>query len=113
MELYGLGVPGLEEPHLSISSEDAAKRGVADGDQVWVESVQDTVQRKVKVKVRVEGIKPGVVALPNHFGHWAFNPIAKGKGVNPNKIIPTGEGYIDPISGQQAFNDTKVKVYKA
>ena len=109
MELYGIGMPGLEEPHLIINREDAVKKGISDGDEVWVESSQG----KVKIKAITGGIKSGVVALPNHFGHWAFNRVAKDKGVNPNTIIPTGEGYVDPISGQQAFNDTKVKVYRA
>ena len=109
MELYGLGVPGLEEPRLLISSIDAERRNIKDGEEVWVESPSGKIRVRALV---VEGIKPGVVGLSTHFGHWAFNRYAKGVGVNVNKLIPLGEDYIDPISGQQAFNDTKVRVYK-
>jgi len=109
MELYGLGVPGLEEPRLLISSIDAERRNIKDGEEVWVESPSGKIRVRALV---VEGIKPGVVGLSTHFGHWAFNRYAKGVGVNVNKLIPLGEDYTDPISGQQAFNDTKVRVYK-
>jgi anaerobic selenocysteine-containing dehydrogenase len=109
MELYGLGVPGLEKPGLLISRIDAERRNIRDGEEVWVESPSGKIRVRALV---VEGIKPGVVALSTHFGHWAFNRYARGVGVNVNKLIPSGEDYIDPISGQQAFNDTKVRVYK-
>lgn len=109
MELYGLGVPGLEEPHLTMSRIDAERRKINDGDEVWVESLSGKIRVKVMV---VEGIKPGVVALPTHFGHWAFNRYAQGVGGNVNKLIPIGEEHTDPISGQQVFNGTKVRVYK-
>jgi len=109
MELYGLGVPGLDKPGLLISSIDAEKRNIKDGEDVWIESSAGKLRVRALV---VEGIKPGVVALSAHFGHWAFNRYASGVGVNVNKLIPVGEDYTDPISGQQAFNDTKVRVYK-
>jgi anaerobic selenocysteine-containing dehydrogenase len=109
MELYGLGVPGLEKPGLLISSIDAERRNIKDGEDVWVESSAGKLRVRALV---VEGIKPGVVGLPAHFGHWSFNRYANGVGVNANKLIPLGEDYTDPISGQQPFNDTKVRVYK-
>jgi len=109
MELYGLGVPGLEKPGLLISSIDAERRNIKDGEDVWVESSAGKLRVRALV---VEGIKPGVVGLPAHFGHWAFNRYANGVGVNANRLIPLGEDYTDPISGQQPFNDTKVRVYK-
>jgi anaerobic selenocysteine-containing dehydrogenase len=109
MELYGLGVPGLEKPGLFISSVDAERRNIRDGEEVWIESPAGKIRVRALV---VESMKPGVVGLSTHFGHWAFNRYAKGVGVNVNKLIPLGEDYTDPISGQQAFNDTRVRVYK-
>jgi anaerobic selenocysteine-containing dehydrogenase len=81
-----------------------------------------------KAKV-TEGIIPGVIAVSNHLGHWAYGEYASGKktpqhicepdcdlkwwkekGAHPNWIIPNLQ---DPINGQQRWMDTVVTVKKA
>jgi len=65
----------------------------------------------MKVRARVfEGIHPGVVSIAGGEGHYAYGKWAKGIGVNPNEII--GADY-DRISGQTAFYNTRVRVYRA
>jgi hypothetical protein len=49
------------------------------------------------------------VAIPFGQGHYSYGKWQKGIGANPNEII--GVDY-DPISGQAAFFNTRVKVYK-
>ena len=74
---------------------------------VYVESPLN----RIKVKARAfEGIHPGVVSIASGQGHYAYGKWAKGIGVNPNEI--TGVDY-DRLSGQAAFFNTRVKVYKA
>jgi anaerobic selenocysteine-containing dehydrogenase len=101
--MHGYGWTNFVE----INSGTAKKMGIKDGDNVWVESPF----KKIKVKARVfEGIHPFVVAVANGEGHTAGGRWAEGIGVNPNDII--GVDY-DDISGQSAYFNTRVKVYKA
>ena len=45
-------------------------------------------------------------------GGWAEGrPIAKGKGVNPNELLPADHRHIDPICGAFEIN-VMVKIYK-
>jgi len=103
MVLHGQGWSNFIE----MNSETAHGLGIKDGDMVWVESPFG----KVKGKARVfQGIHPEVVAIANGQGHWACGRWAKGMGVSPNSIL--GVDY-DRLSGQSAFFNTRVKVYKA
>jgi molybdopterin-containing oxidoreductase family iron-sulfur binding subunit len=78
-----------------------------DGQWVWVESRFQKIRVKIKFSERVH---PGVVAIPIGQGHYSYGKWQKGIGVNPNEII--GVDY-DTLSGQAAFFNTRVKVYKA
>ena len=90
-----------------MNSQTAKALGIEDEDMVWVESPFN----RLKVKARViEGIHPGVVSIATGEGHHAYGEWAKGIGVNPNEII--GVDY-DRISGQTAFYNTRVRVYRA
>lgn len=81
--------------------------GIRDGDTVWVESPFG----KIKVNARVfEGMHPQVVSIASGQGHYAGGRWAKGIGVNPHEIM--GVDY-DRLSGQAAFFNTRVRVYKA
>ena len=92
---------------VEINSRTARALRIRDGDMVWVESPFN----RVKVRARVfEGIHPGVVSIASGEGHHAYGQWAKGIGVNPNEII--GVDY-DRISGQTAFFNTRVRVYRA
>ena len=81
-------------------------------------------------KARVtEGIHPGVIAVSNHCGHWAYGEYAslvksavyapepdserlwwKDNGAHPNWIMANAG---DPIGGQLRYMDMVVKVEKA
>lgn len=90
-----------------INSRTARDLGIKDGDAVWVESPFN----KIKVTARVfEGIHPGVISIAGGQGHYAGGKWAEGIGVNPNEII--GVDY-DHLSGQSAFFNTRVRVYRA
>jgi len=101
--MHGIGWDTLVE----INSETAKSLKLRDGQVVWVESPFQKIKARVKFS---EGVHPEVVAIPLGQGHYSYGKWQKGIGVNPNEII--GVDY-DPISGQAAFFNTRVKVYKA
>ena len=101
--MHGMGWTNLAE----INSSTAQSLGIKDGDTVYVESPYG----KIKTKARVcEGILPGVVSIASGQGHYSNGKWSNGIGVNPNDII--GVDY-DRISGQSAFLNTRVRLYKA
>ncbi|MBI4612382.1 MAG: molybdopterin-dependent oxidoreductase [Planctomycetes bacterium] len=104
----------------------ASQRGIKDGDAIRVRSKIGEITIKAHV---TEGIVPGVVAISNHCGHWAWGEFASGKkmfthacepdcankwwketGVHPNWIIPPVG---DPIGGTMCWMDTVVTATKA
>jgi anaerobic selenocysteine-containing dehydrogenase len=95
------------ETLVEINSETATSLKLRDGQLVWVESPFKKIRAKVKFS---EGVHPDVVAIPSGQGHTSYGKWQKGIGVNPNEIL--GVGY-DTLSGQAAFFNTRVKVYKA
>ena len=84
-------------------------KGIRDGDDVWLESPV----RKVKATVKLtQCIHPEAVGVGGHFGHWSAGmPIASGKGVNFNSLLPTDIDHIDMIS-TALDHCVQVKVYK-
>ncbi len=103
MVMHGDGWTNFAE----INSKTAQAMRIKDGDMVWVESPYNRIKAKARV---FEGVHPGVVSMATGEGHYAYGKWAKGIGVNPNDII--GVDY-DRISGQTAFFNTRVKVYRA
>jgi anaerobic selenocysteine-containing dehydrogenase len=95
------------ETLVQINSETAKSLKLRDGQGVWVESPFQKIKAKVKFS---EGVHPDVVAIPSGQGHTSYGKWQKGIGVNPNDIL--GVDY-DTLSGQAAFFNTRVKVYKA
>jgi molybdopterin-containing oxidoreductase family iron-sulfur binding subunit len=95
------------ETLVEINSETAKSLKLRDGQGVWVESPFQKIRAKVKCS---EGVHPDVVAIPSGQGHTSYGKWQKGIGVNPNEIL--GVDY-DTLSGQAAFFNTRVKVYKA
>jgi anaerobic selenocysteine-containing dehydrogenase len=101
--MHGYGWKNFVE----INKETADELKIKDGDEVWVESPVN----KIKTKARVfQGIHPEVVAIARGQGHYYDGEWSNEIGVNPNDI--TGV-YYDSLSGQSAFFNTRVKVYKA
>jgi len=97
---------GWETP-VEINPETAAKLRLRDGQLVWVESSFQKIKAKLKIS---EGVHPEVIALASGQGHSSYGQWQKGIGVNPNDIL--GVDY-DTLSGQAAFFNTRVKIYKA
>jgi len=122
---------GIEpENFIEINSGDAKVLGVETGDLVRVSSVSNPTGIVGKAKV-VEGLRPGVIAISHHYGHWQngatqwyengspvdYDP-SRGAGVSPNQVMR-----LDPILGNVplqdkigascSFYDTWVKVEKA
>jgi len=103
LPMHGIGWDTLVE----INSETAKSLKLRDSQVVWVESPFQKIKARVKFS---EGVHPEVVAIPLGQGHYSYGKWQKGIGVNPNEII--GVDY-DPISGQAAFFNTRVKIYPA
>jgi molybdopterin-containing oxidoreductase family iron-sulfur binding subunit len=103
LPMHGIGWDTLVE----INAETATLLKLKEGDVAWVESPFQKIKAKVKCS---KGIHPEVAAIPLGQGHTAYGRWQKGIGSNPNEII--GVDY-DRISGQSAFFNTRVKVYKA
>jgi anaerobic selenocysteine-containing dehydrogenase len=110
-----------------INSKTAKRLGIKTGDKIKVKSEIGEITTTAKV---TEAIVPGTIAISHHLGHWEYGRYASGKkapmagdndpdlklktwntyGVHPNWIIPNRP---DPVSGQQSWMDTVVKVTKA
>lgn len=107
-----------------INPETAVRLDISDGDQVEISSEVGSFKTKARV---TDGIHPSAVAVSFHCGHWEYGRYASGKkapdgrdddidlslkwwtdnGEHPNSIIPNSP---DPISGQQRWMDTVVRV---
>ena len=93
-----------------INSDAAEREGLADGDTVWLESEGGRVKGELKL---TEGVHPEVVAIAGTFGHWAeAMPVAKGKGVHYNSLIPPGVDQMDKVSAA-LDSCIRVKITKA
>ena len=90
-----------------INPSTAAKYGVRDGDQVWVESPHGRVKARAKVTTRIH---PEVVGVQHGFGHTALGRLAKGRGTSDSQLRPTKS---DPLSGQAMHKEACVRIVKA
>jgi anaerobic selenocysteine-containing dehydrogenase/Ni/Fe-hydrogenase subunit HybB-like protein len=128
------------ENFVLMAAADASTAGIRDGDLVRLASVTlpDGVidlgngERKlVQGKVRVlEGMRPGVIAVSHHFGHWAYGSrdvVVDGVRVPGDERRATGfpvnqlmrlDDYMktgpvtDPLGGSVSFGDTKIKLLR-
>lgn len=106
-EILGLHVGVRWDSWVEINPETARKLGIADGDEVWVESVVGKIKTRAKL---YPGAMPHVVNMPFELGHRSYGRWARGRGVNPNEILVHEN---DRLGGLAAFFSTRVKVYKA
>ncbi len=111
--------------YLYLHPDTAAAHGVADGDWVWVESAH----ARIRVPARLHaGTAPGTVwtwnAIGKRKGAWKLAADAREytKGFLLNHVIDDllparDDGYryanADPVTGQAAWFDLKVRVYRA
>jgi anaerobic selenocysteine-containing dehydrogenase len=123
----------IPENPVEISALDAAALRVVTGDRVKVSSASN--REGIVGRARVtQGLKPGVIAISHHYGHWESHsrPIeisndpdmgnftmghdpSRGAGIQPNLIMRTDKQYPnvslqEPIAGSCSFYDTWVKV---
>jgi anaerobic selenocysteine-containing dehydrogenase len=103
---------GPERCILLIHPEDAAARGIADGDAVTVTSGTGAVTVPAEV---TDSIMPGTVSLPHGWGHdrpgTRLSVAASRPGVSINDL--TRRDRVDPLSGNAALNGTPVEVARA
>ncbi|MBI4321393.1 MAG: molybdopterin-dependent oxidoreductase [Chloroflexi bacterium] len=91
---------------ICLNADTAKKKGLKDGDEVWVESVS---ARRVRGKVKLtEGLHPEALGVGACAGHWSrHQPIARGKGVFFNELL---EIDLDHINHANSNLDLCVKV---
>ncbi len=112
---------GMQNPYISevaqfdpytlnivMNKETAKERKIKNGDLVCLENRWgDKVIGRVKLSSLIH---PRVIAATG-LGSWAKGkPLARGKGVNPNKLLRIDQSYMCPISGTIEIT-AKVKVY--
>ncbi len=96
-----------------INRETAKKKGLKDGDLVWVESYAQEPWSKVKGEVLTsEGVHPEGCIIGGQWGRWAvgMNPIAK-EGPHHNSLMTLSLEAVDHYSGSIEMG-SKVKIYK-
>jgi anaerobic selenocysteine-containing dehydrogenase len=104
---YALG-KDTQENRVLINTTAAKKLGLADGDEVVIETRVGKVSGRCKF---TEGIRPDTVGISYHYGHElpTFPAYAR-KGIPVNRVL---ELHPDRISGMNSFNDTKCRISKA
>jgi anaerobic selenocysteine-containing dehydrogenase len=119
----------MPENFVEISAIDATDLEVETGDRVRVSSVSN--REGIVGKARVtQGLKPGVVAISHHYGHWeqhsrphiidgvpSGHDPSRGAGVQPTQIMRTDNVYSnvslqEPVGASCSFYDTSVSVKK-
>jgi anaerobic selenocysteine-containing dehydrogenase len=105
--IFGLHVKEAWDSWVEINPETAGRLGLADNDQVWVESPVGRIKSKARLYT---GAMPNVVSMPLGQGHHAVGRWARHRGANPNEV--TAEEF-DLLAGLRARLATRVKVYKA
>jgi anaerobic selenocysteine-containing dehydrogenase len=119
----------IPENPVEINASDAAALELETGDRVRVSSASNPEGVVGKVRV-TQGLKPGVVAISHHYGHWESHArsieidgvampydSSRGAGIQPNQIMRTDNQYPnvslqEPIAGSCSFYDTWVQVEK-
>lgn len=96
-----------------INSETAAERGIEDGDPVIVESHNAMTGESHRMEghaMVIEGLMKGTVGIPASHGSMK-DPETDllDEGTNPNKIFPSGPGYIIVDTGQSYHVRVKVR----
>jgi anaerobic selenocysteine-containing dehydrogenase len=93
------------EVWVEMSASDAADRGWAEGDLLAV----TTPRGRVEAKLRISGIRPGVLFLPFHYGYWdqpaGHEPDGHGRAANELTLTDW-----DPCSKQPIFKTAAAAV---
>jgi anaerobic selenocysteine-containing dehydrogenase len=95
---------------ITINTDTAKKKGLKDGDVVWLETHHKKKERGI-LKL-MEGQHPQTVGIAGQAGLWAKGrPIAKGKGSNFDLLLESDLSHLDPIT-LSLETSTPVKVYR-
>ena len=84
----------------------ASKLGVKEGDLLKITSAQGSIEAKVYI---FKGIHPDAVGVPLGQGHEEYGRYAKGRGINPLKIL---DPVMDKKTGELASHATRVQLAK-
>lgn len=98
---------------LGIHPDDAAARGLADGDTVLVRSDHGEIDAVVEFD---EDLMVGVVSMVHGWGHRLsprLRVAAEHPGSNPNALLPIGPGSFEPLSSQAHMTGIPVEVRAA
>lgn len=99
--------------HLYMHPDDAAARGLGEGDVVDVRS--DTAVVRLPLTL-LDDLLPGVVALPHGWGHQAalgLSVASRTEGVNVNLLAADGPDALERISGMAHLTGIEVEVSRA
>jgi anaerobic selenocysteine-containing dehydrogenase len=107
-EILGTHLQQHWDSWLEINPKVARYLEIAHGDEVWIES--PTGERLRVRAIHYEGARPDVINVPFELGHEAYGRWAKGRGVNPNRLVVNDT---NPLTGTLNPFATRVKVYKA
>jgi len=92
---------GAGEPFVEVHPDDAALRGIADGDRVIVENGRGWFHVRAQVS---KAVRPGVVVSPK--GRWS--KLSGGRNVNHTTSDALGD-----MAGQSTFHSTRVWLRRA
>lgn len=98
---------------LYLHPDDAAERGIEDGDLVDVSTDVATLRLPVEL---LDDLMPGVASMPHGWGHQlgkGLSVASKTEGVNVNLLVPDGPERIEPLSGMAHLTGFVVEVSKA
>ena len=121
------------ENFVEVNASDAKRLGIRNGSKVRLVSATNSKGVVGKAKV-TEGLRPGVIAVSHHFGHWelasrphlvngirqGFDP-GRGAGITVNPIMRLDQfkGKVlntsiqDKVGGSVSFYDSRVRLAKA
>jgi len=92
-----------------LHPDDAAKRGLDDGQRVRVASATGAIEVPLELS---DEMRPGVVSVPHGFGHKhagvGWRVAASHAGASVNDV--TDPSIVDRLTGNAAFNDVPVQV---
>lgn len=108
-------VPALKRPErlenrLAVHPDDAAERGLADGQRVRVRNAHGEVEVRLRFD---DGLMRGVVALTHGWGHAGapgMRTASRYPGANANRLLPTGPGSYEPLSNQAFMTGIAVEL---
>lgn len=102
----------LAENPLNMCEQDAAQRGLFNGDAIRVHNQYGSLQTQVLIN---NDLRPGAVAMSHGFGHkkaFALKVASAKPGVNYNRLVPTGADTHEPLSYMCWMTGVPVSVEK-